>query len=362
MHLTQLNISNFRNFSSAELSFCDGINIFHGQNGSGKTNLLEAIFVVLLGRSARGANDIIMLNEQSEYYRLEAEVLKDGRSHLFALAYQKGGRKKITKDKIDIKIAELFKDNSAVFAAPGDIEILSGTPAGRREFLNIYISQVSPNYLSDLTEYQKILAQKNAFLKQERAGDCIYDDLQVQCGSRIMHTRLNFIKNISEFAMKYYDKISGAHKFSAQYRPSVALDNDDFNIDEIATAFELKLARYKERERIMQTSLVGPHRDDIEFIIRDYPARTHASQGELRTAAIALKLAVFDYIKENRGRTPVLLLDEIFAELDKERRDMLIESFNNFGQVFITTASKIPEGLSGSAESFLIKDGAIIGT
>ena len=362
MHLTHLDISNFRNFSSAKLSFGDGINIFHGQNGSGKTNLLEAIFVVLLGRSARGANDIVMLNEQSEHYRLEAEVLKGGKSRIFALAYQKGGRKKITKDKIDIKIAELFKDNSAVFAAPGDIEVLSGAPAGRREFLNIYISQVSPNYLSDLTEYQKILAQKNAFLKQERAGDCIYNDLQVQCGSRIMHTRLSFIKNISEFASKYYDKISGAHKFSAQYRPSVALDSDDFNAEEIAIAFELKLARYKERERVMQTALVGPHRDDIEFIIRDFPARTHASQGELRTAAIALKLAVFDYIKENRDQTPVLLLDEIFAELDKERRDMLIESFGGFGQVFITTASKIPEGLSGSAESFLIKDGAIIGT
>ncbi len=362
MHLANLDISNFRNFSSAKISFGDSINIFHGQNGSGKTNLLEAIFVVLLGRSARGANDVVMLNEQSEHYRLEAEVFKDSKGHLFALAYQKGGRKKITKDKIDIKIAELFKDNSAVFAAPGDIEILSGAPAGRREFLNIYISQVSPNYLADLAEYQKILAQKNAFLKQERADDCIYDDLQVQCGSRIMHTRLNFIKNISVFASKYYDKISGAHKFGASYRPSVALDSDDFNIEEIATAFELKLARYKERERIMQTALVGPHRDDIEFIIRAYPARTHASQGELRTAAIALKLAVFDYIKEKRGRTPVLLLDEIFAELDKERRNMLIESFDNFGQVFITTASQVPDGLSGSAESFLIKDGAITGS
>lgn len=360
MHLIKLDISNFRNFLSAEIQYESGINIFHGQNGSGKTNLIEANFMVLLGRSARGANDAVMLNEKSEHYRLEAEVVKNDKGHIFAIAYQKGGRKKITKDKIDIKIAELFRDNGAVFAAPSDIDILAGAPSVRREFLNVYISQISPTYLADLTEYQRILAQKNAFLKQNHAGDCIYNDLLVKCGARLMHTRLNFIKNISESAARYYGKISGSHKLEGLYRPSVALEGDDFNVNEIATAFELKLTRYKEREKIMQTALVGPHRDDIEFIIRDFPARTHGSQGELRTAAIALKLAVFDYIKDSRGHPPVLLLDEIFAELDKDRCDRLIESFGNLGQVFITTASSIPEKLSGSAKSFLIKDGAIV--
>ena len=316
--------------------------------------------MVLLGRSARGANDAVMLNEKSEHYRVEAEVVKNDKRHIFAIAYQKGGRKKIAKDKIDIKIVELFKENSAVFASPSDIEILAGAPAVRREFLNVYISQVFPTYLADLSEYQKILAQKNAFLKQNHAGECIYNDLLARCGARLIYTRLNFVKEISEYASRYYDRISGSHKFEALYRPSVVLEGDDFNINEIETAFMLKLTRYKEREKIMHTALVGPHRDDIEFIIRDYPARTHGSQGELRTAAIALKLAVFDYIKENRGHPPVLLLDEIFAELDKDRCDRLIESFGNFGQVFITTASSIPEKLSGSARSFLIKDGAIV--
>jgi len=360
MHLANIDICNFRNFFKAEIQFNNGVNIFHGQNGSGKTNLLEAVFMVLLGRSARGANDAVMLNEKSEHYRLEAEVVKNDKRHIFAIAYQKSGRKKITKDKIDIKIVELFKENSAVFASPSDIDILAGAPAVRREFLNVYISQVFPTYLADLSEYQKILAQKNSFLKQNHAGECIYNDLLVKCGARLMHTRLNFVKEISKYASRYYDRISGSHKFETLYRPSVALEGDDFNINEIETAFMLKLTRYKEREKIMQTALVGPHRDDIEFIIRDYPARTHGSQGELRTAAIGLKLAVFDYIKDSRGHPPVLLLDEIFAELDKDRCDRLIESFGNFGQVFITTASSIPEKLSDSAKSFLIKDGAIV--
>lgn len=357
MHLESIKISNFRNFLSSYLEFDNKINVFHGHNGSGKTNLLESIFVVLLGRSARGAGDSVVLKNDEDYYRLESTVIRNGSETKFAVAYQKNHRKKITKDKIDIKTSELFRENSAVFASPSDIEILAGAPSGRREFLNIYISQVSSQYLSDLSEYQRILAQKNAFLKQNSQGDCLFDELLVKTGSRIMHTRQEFIKVVSGSASMYYDKISGSHKFSAAYKPSVYLESNDFNQDEIKTAFQLKVQKYYERERIMQTALVGPHRDDIEFMIRDYPARTHGSQGELRTAAISLKLAVFDYIKEIRGHTPVLLLDEIFAELDNNRRDMLIESFDNFGQVFITTASAIPESLSQTAKSFLIKDG-----
>ncbi|UCD93857.1 MAG: hypothetical protein JSU69_08800, partial [Candidatus Zixiibacteriota bacterium] len=154
-------------------------------------------------------------------------------------------------------------------------------------------------------------------------------------------------------------KISGGQSLGLVYTPSVAVNDDAVDADAIAANFTGKLAGYRERERIMQTALVGPHRDDVEFSIRDFPAHSHGSQGEIRTAAISLKLAVFDYLKDIRKVAPILLLDEIFAELDRDRREMLIEQFGRFGQIFLTTASDVPETLTAKARKFRIENGTV---
>ncbi len=360
MLVQNLKAVGFRNFESADLSFDSGLNIFNGRNGSGKTNLLEAVFVLTLGRSQRGAADSVMLRENDDYYRLSGEIEIEGKVEEAAIAYQRGGRKKITIDKVGARASELFRHYTAVATSPEDIEILSGSPSHRRNFIDLYLSQASQKYLADLTDYQKALAQKNAFLKQDNnSGDTPYDDLLIDYGSKVMKHRLDFISSIMPTIAETYKSISGGHPITVQYNPSVSLADGIEDIDEIMTAFGNRLREVRERERIMQTAMTGPHRDDIDIAIRDLPARAYGSQGELRTAAISLKIAVYRYLKKVRRATPVLLMDEIFAELDDSRREMMIELFDEVGQVFITTASEIPDILLAKGRRFIIKRGAI---
>jgi DNA replication and repair protein RecF len=302
-----------------------------------------------------------MLKENAEVYRLEGMVTASGRAYQLAVAYQNGGRKKITIDKSSIKAAEMYEHFTVVSAAPDDAEILAGAPSHRRDFLNIYLSQASLKYLYNLIDYQKALEQKRSFLKQNgNDGETPYDELLVRYGSQMMLERLGFIESLKEKTTRHYEKISGGQNFKMVYNPSVPIETSSASTEQIETAFCARLEKFRERERILQMSLVGPHRDELDFSINDYPARTHSSQGELRTAAISLKLAVFEYLKEHRRETPLLLLDEIFAELDSGRRDRLIESFGEFGQLFLTTAAEIPDSLACAARKFRMEKGIVI--
>jgi len=361
MIVKDISLTYFRNFESFKLEFSDNINIFHGKNGAGKTNLLEAVFVNLLARSPRGANDSVMVREDEDYYRVESDVDIDERKYKIAVAYQKGGRKKISIDKIAAKASELFQYCTVVSTAPHDIEILSGPPSKRREFIDVHLSQAYRKYICDITDYYKALSQKNALLKQDTMVKANpYDELLIQYGTDLIMARNEFIKKISDRAAEHYSRISGGQKFEMYYKPSVIIPDENINYDIVAKNFKEKLERNRDREKAMQTAVVGPHRDEVEFFIRDYPARTHGSQGELRTAAISLKMAVYDFLKEVRRVEPVLLLDEIFAELDKGRKDMLVERFEKFGQIFLTTAGTIPESLEKDARKFKIENGAVI--
>lgn len=360
MLIRELKGIGFRNFESVSVSFAPGLNVFHGRNGSGKTNLLESIFVLLLGRSQRGAVDSVMLKENEEYYRLSGEIEIDGKSEEAAIAYQKGGRKKITIDKVSVRASELFRHYCAVATSPEDLEILAGAPSKRRIFLDIYLAQASPSYLADLTDYQKVLAQKNAFLKQQdNRGDTPYDDLLVDYGSRITKYRAEFLGAIYPAIEESYARVSDGHKMTVDYRSSVMKEDTDFSMENISITFRKRLKEIRGKERVMQSALCGPHRDDIDFAVRDMAARNFGSQGELRTAAVALKVAVYRYLKKVRKVNPVLLMDEIFAELDERRREMMIELFDEVGQVFITTASKIPDILDNKGRKFLIEQGTI---
>jgi len=359
MYVKDIDLKSFRNFDSCQIEFDPGVNVFYGKNGVGKTNLLEAIFVLLLARSPRGAGDSIMLTDTDEFYRIVGNVELSGKKIELAVAYQIGGRKKITIDKVASKASDLFNQFTAVSAAPEDVELLSGPPSKRRDFINIYLSQASQKYISDLGDYQKALAQKNAFLKQDNnSGNTPYDDLLVSLGTEVIMARQEFLDNIGESTALHYHKISDGQILRLDYKPSVDITSGGTR-SEIEDNFRAKLKRYHDRERIIQTSMVGPHRDDVDIFIRDYPARTHASQGEIRSAAISMKLAVFDYLSKVRRIKPVLLLDEIFAELDSGRKHMLVELFDRFGQIFITAATQIPDTLQENARVFRIENGLL---
>ena len=357
MYLTHLKAVNFRNFSQVEVAPCSGVNIFYGLNGSGKTNLLEAIFLLCLGRSQRGNNDAVLLKENEESYRMAGAIQSAENSHEIAIAYLKGGRKQITIDGVKSRLPELYERFSAVAVGPEDSEILSGPPSVRRLFMDLYISQYSPKYLKQLTRYNRIVAQKNAALKDQHEFDS-YNALMVETGSEIMRARNHFLKVLQNLSGEYYERFSSGSHLKIEYQPS-ALRAGGFDEKIVEREFEIRLDEVKEKEKIIRTALIGPHRDDIQLSINDLPARTHGSQGEWRSSAIALKLAVYNLIKEKRKFAPILLLDEVFAELDNQRSEQLINLFSDFEQLFLTTATEPPEQLRTNAKNFKINNGEI---
>jgi len=358
MYIESINLQNFRNIESLSLKLNPGVNVFYGDNGSGKTNLLEALFVLCLGRSHRAAAESVMIREGCDFYRLEGQISVDGSSLMLAVAYQVGARKKVTIDKVTIRLPELYRNFALVAVGPEDSSILSGSPAVRRNFLDIYLSQHSDRYLANLSAYQKALNQKNAALKKKMDPDP-FNALLTDAGAAIMKQRREYLADLGKMSASYYKQISDGGTFELEYKPSVRISKDTENVQQIAEVYRRSLEANAERERIMETSLIGVHRDDIHFMINWLPARSHGSQGEWRTAAVSLKLAVYHLLKQTRGFHPVLLLDEIFAELDRGRSEALMLAFKDFKQLFLTTADQPPDFLREGSRSYRIADGRV---
>lgn len=358
MRLIHLKASNFRNFSQIELSPTAGVNIFFGLNGSGKTNLLEAVFLLCLGRSQRGVGDVVMLKSNEEIYRVEGKLEREDKVLEVSVAYSNRGRKQITIQGIKSRLPELYDNFSAVAIGPEDSELLSGPPSVRRLFLDLYISQFSKRYLEQVSRYNRILVQKNAALKEGMEFES-YNALLAKSGADIMNARRQFLKDVQTLSKNYYEKFSGGSSFNIHYRPS-AFESDLPDEKLVESEFEKRLYDISEKEKIVKMSLIGPHRDEIEMSINAMPARTHGSQGEWRSSAIALKLAVFKLLKEKKRFAPLLLLDEVFAELDEKRAAALVDSFEDFEQLFLTTAAEPPVLLCRNAKKFQIQNGRVI--
>jgi DNA replication and repair protein RecF len=359
MPIETISTTNFRNLISCSVRFGPHANVLYGSNGSGKTNLLEAIFTLCLGRSQRGATDPVLVKAQSDFYRLEGDVSTLTSTHKLAVAYQAGGRKRITIDTVPARASELYEYSCLVAAGPEDSEILSGPPAARRLFLDLYLAQLSSRYLADLSDYQRVVMQRNAALRSEMSPEP-FDPLLVEYGVKIMLERAAFLSSLSVEATRAYSRITGGEPLRITYEPRVPFDTDVAQPETVRASFQSELARQSDREHAAQVSLVGPHRDEIAFEICGFPARTHGSQGQWRAAAVALKLGVYELLKEKRGEPPVLLLDEIFAELDSERSSQLVESFTDADQLFLTTAVEPPDSLFETAQRFRIVAGKVV--
>lgn len=367
MNIESLSINNFRNFDEAILTPASGTNIFLGDNGAGKTNLLEAIFTLCLGRSQRSARDQMLVGSTGDVYRLEGQALTTEGNVRISCAYQKGGRKKILVDENPVRLSRLFRIFSIISMAPDDVTLFSGSPQNRRRFLDLHLSQASPAYLADLTDYNKALAQKNSFLKNGSTEACPFDPLIIDIGCRLMSIRYSFIKFLNNIAPEYYRRVAGKrqptdnapeHKFSLTYTPNVPYGA----AERIRENFEQKLTESRAKERILETAVVGPHRDDIDFAIGPFPARGFGSQGELRSAAVATMVGAADFLENRRQEKPIMLLDEIFAELDEHRRDNMARLIGNGRQIFLTTAVEPPPSLRESARIFHIQNGRINGS
>lgn len=359
MYIKEINLKDFRNYESLDVKFHKNVNIFLGQNAQGKTNLLESIYITSMGKSFRTGKDKDMIRFGSEFFRVKSTAVKDD-DLIVEIAVNKDGKKGIKVDGVKArKTSDLLENVYIVIFSPEDLRIVKDEPEKRRKFIDRELCQIKPSYYMNLNRYKKVLSQRNAYLKEFEIDESILDiwDMQLaDYGSKIIVHRNEFIKKINKISGQIHRDITNKKEnLEVIYEPNIEYCND---LQEIYYK-ELKLNRKNDLKR--RTTGRGPHKDDLKLLSNDIDIRNFGSQGQQRTAALSLKLSEIKLIEEETGESPVLLLDDVLSELDRERQNYLINSLENT-QVFITTTeiSKEVEESLGDIKCFTVENGKII--
>lgn len=377
MRIDTLNFSNIRNHKNTKLYFSKHINVFFGLNGAGKTSILEAISFATLSKSflITPENSIINFNEDLLYSKLE--IIRDRNTNFnVEVKKEKGSRKLISSSFMDImRPKDLIGTIPIIILSPDYKEITAGSPENRRRFINTTISQISNNYLNDLYSYRRVLKQRNNLLskmKKERNIDVkeldIWTNKLIEYGCKIILKRAKFIQEFEPYYLSNYKNVSDSkEKVEITYSPYGFEKYNYKEFDENIVnkrLIELKIEK-KSGELKRFTTLFGPHKDEIDLFINGAPVRETASQGQHKTVLISLKLAEFDYMKEILNETPIVLLDDIFSELDSRRTELVINTvLQNLAQAFITITEdeKIKKIMRPSDECyyFNVNDGKVL--
>ena len=334
MKIKSLKLKNFRNYDLLKLDFDGSTNIFYGNNAQGKTNILEAVYLSGTTKSHRGAKDRDIIQFKHDESHIEMIVEKNGISYQLDMHLKKNSPKGIAVNKIPIrKASELFGIVNLVFFSPEDLNIIKNGPAERRRFIDLELSQLDKVYLNDLSNYNRIVNQRNHLLKeigfnnQDNLRDMldIWEMQLIQYGDKIIERRKGFVEDINKIISSIHKKLTGGkEELRVIYEPS----NGEMSLEQA-------LNRSRERDIRIKSTSVGPHRDDICFMIGDMDIRKYGSQGQQRTAALSLKLSEIELVKQMIHDTPVLLLDDVLSELDKHRQNYLLDSIHDI-QTLIT--------------------------
>jgi len=334
MIVRSLELKEYRNYEKLNLQFDDGINILYGENAQGKTNILEAIYLGGTTKSHRGSKDreIIRFNSNETHVRINIE--KNMVSHRIDMHLKKNKAKGVAIDTIPIKRqGELFGMLNLVFFSPEDLNIIKNGPGERRRFLDLELCQLDKIYMHHLTNYNKALAQRNFLLKQISVNRKLLDTLYiwdaklVEHGSVIIHTREAFIKKMYSLIYPIHKKLTGGkEELSLLYEPCVKQED-----------FAEKIKKSQERDLFLKMTNIGPHRDDMLFLFDNTDIKKFGSQGQQRTAALSLKLAELELVKEVIKENPVLLLDDVLSELDRNRQNYLLNSIGDIQTIITCT-------------------------
>lgn len=357
MRLHHLTLTNYRNYESLSVSFNGQIHFFIGNNAQGKTNLLESIYLLALTKSHRTSKDRELIRWGADQAKIHCELtLFDRQVELDIDIFQQG--KKVMINRIERKkISEFLGQLKVVLFAPEDLQLIKGSPVQRRRFMDRALGQLRPKYVNDLTQYQKVLQQRNQLLKDAVRKPKLlqtidlWDDQLIEYGSEVIKARETFIGNINEFAQKvHYDITEGKEQLTLSYDANCVADH-------------LKDKIYKSRERDLHTGTtnIGPHRDELQFFINDIDAKVYGSQGQQRTVALSLKLAELEYMKQQMGDMPILLLDDVLSELDINRQRQLLDNIGDSIQTFVTTTDVegIKHDILKRSDFFYIKEGIL---
>lgn len=332
MIVKQVELHNFRNYESLNLSLSDQVNIFYGDNAQGKTNILESVYVCSTTKSHKGSKDrdMIKLGEEEGHIRMHIE--KKGVPHRIDMHLKKNKTKGVAIDGIPIKKStEIFGLMNVVFFSPEDLSMIKNGPGERRRFMDLELCQLNKLYLYYLSNYNKILNQRNNLLKQISYNSSLNDTLDIwdkqlcEYGTKIIEGREQFLSEMNELVEEIHSNLSGGkEKLSIGYEKNVYVEE-----------MEEKLRKSREQDIYRKVTGCGPHRDDISFFVGEENLKLFGSQGQQRTAALSLKLAEIELVRKKIGENPVLLLDDVLSELDRKRQHHLLNSMDGI-QTLIT--------------------------
>ncbi len=359
MILRELKLENFRLFSQVTIYFSDSMNIITGMNGQGKTSILESVYYTALTRSFRTNNDQHAIQYGKDYFNIYTLYEKDtGNISNIRTFYSKEKGKYLFLDEKQItKYSQYIGTVPCVLLTLDDLKLSLGSPAERRRFIDILLSQISPVYLDHLKKYRRSLMQRNALLAQTEDRNVrkeleIWDDKLVEHGSSIIEKRKELADYLNENLQLQYNKfVKEPAAVSVKYISKI-----EYERKSIASQFYEKLKNIRELEKSRATTLIGPHRDDLVFYKDGKSFKEYGSQGENKTLVIALKLSEWEYHTLSRDIKPILLLDDIFGELDRSRIMSLVAVLNEIGQSFITTTH---ENFPGSGKKYIIENGQV---
>lgn len=368
MIIKSLQLTDYRNYESLQLNFSPKINVFIGENAQGKTNVMESIFVLALAKSHRTNNDKELIRWGKDYGKIEGVIENRYGDFPIELKITHKGKKGKVNHLEQSKLSNYIGQVNVIMFAPEDLNVVKGSPNIRRRFIDMEIGQISSVYLHDLLVFQKVLKQRNQFLKNNQGKQNIdfvlldiYTEQYIHAAIQIIRKRHEFINLLQEWAKPIHLKISrGLENLKIKYNTVKGLDLN-WSINEMKAFLKNKLDESTTREIERGMTLIGPHRDDLQFFVNDYDVQIFGSQGQQRTTALSLKLAEIELIKKETNESPILLLDDVLSELDDYRQSHLLNAIQNDVQTFVTTTSI--EGIHHEtiqhAKLFHVKQGAV---
>ena len=359
-----MKLKNFRNYSDLDINFNEKLNIIIGNNAQGKTNILEAIYFLSITKSNLPVNDKTCIKRNELFTKIYGDIVDEHENKKLQLLMNTNGKKLEVNGREIKKHSDYIGNLKVIIFNPDDIRLIKENPGNRRRFINIEISQLYKKYITILNEYNLILKQRNEYLKVIKTGKInhVYFDIinekLIDLAELICDYRIKFIDHINKYINDVFKDISGYDGLTIKYIPNVEIDN----ITNFKSTIQQKLTNSYDREIFMGNTLVGPHRDDFSFKLFDNDLLLYGSQGQIKMAVLALKLAEINVFKDICGEYPVLLLDDLFSELDVEKRNKVINYLNRDIQTIVTTTDlkNIDRRLIKKAIIYKIEDGKVI--
>lgn len=357
MNVQELKIHHFRNYPEASFSFEPGaIHVFYGENAQGKTNILESIYYLSHLRSFRTSKTTAMIAHDQKQARIESQIENKGRRETLSVSLGTSGKSQELFHS-SVKASDFIGHCNAILFCPDDLSLFSASPKNRRSFMDLEMVKLSRSYTTYLSRYQKLLKARNQALKSYPVDDNlieVYTQQMIEVQSILIHQRSEFIKKLEKLSQQALQTFSDTEKLQIRYKGPVSSEGD------ISQKLQEAYQKSRSRDYQTKTTTVGIHKDDVEFIFNGHPLIQNASQGQKRTVLLAVKLGLAEMIREKSGQYPILLLDDVFSELDPARKRKFIHLLPQGMQIFITSAEAVsPSWFDRETRFYTVRHGEV---